>query len=87
MTGVFLLILFLGKSASILQLHSLRSMPDAESLIKAAQGRIVLNISPWKAALELFLALFPCVCNSVAGVFAADMWKCSFHRKLFCGMM
>lgn len=41
MTGVFLLILFLWKSVSILQLDSLRSMPDAESLIKATQGRFM----------------------------------------------
>lgn len=85
--GVFLLILFLWKGASILQLPSLRSMPDAESLIKATQARLMLNISPWKATLELFLALFPWVCNSMAHVFVADMWKCSFHHKLFCGMM
>lgn len=40
-TGVFLLILLIWKSVSILQLHSLRSVPDAESLIKATQGRFV----------------------------------------------
>lgn len=83
--GVFLLILFLWKGASILQLPSLRSMPDAESLIKATQARLMLNISPWKATLELFLALFPWVCNSMAHVFVADMWKCSFTISYFVG--
>lgn len=58
-----------------------------QSFIKVTQGRFMLNISPWKATLELFLALFPCVCNSVAHVFVASMWKCSFHHRLFCGMM
>lgn len=62
-------------------------MPDAESPIKAIQGRFMLNTSLWIATLELFLALLPCVCNSVAHVFVADMWKCSFHHRLCCGMM
>lgn len=78
-TGVIVLPLFLWKSVSVLQLRSLGAMPGAEPLIKATQGRVMLNISPWKAALELFLAPFH--------VFVADTWKCSFHRGLFCGMM
>lgn len=85
--GYFVDVNIIWKSVSILQLHSLRSLPDAESLIRASQGRFMLNISPWKAMLELFLALLPCVCNSVAHVFVADTWKCSFHHRLFCGMM
>lgn len=37
---------------------------------------------PWNC----FWHFFP-VCNSMAHVFVADMWKCSFQHKLFCGMM
>lgn len=30
---------------------------------------------------------FPCVYNLGSRIFVADMWKCSFRHRLFCGMM
>lgn len=76
-TGVFWLILFPEKSMSFPPSPpspcSFRATPDAESLIKATQGRFIFNMTFFDGKQVFFLALFPCVYCLGSHVFVADI--------------